>query len=39
MHDTHKVLLFRVSDLTEAERNEIHMTNEIRSRVRWQGDR
>ena len=28
MHDTHKVLLFRVSDLTEAERDEIHMANE-----------
>lgn len=28
MHDTGKVLLFRVADLTPAERREIHMANE-----------
>ena len=28
MHDTNKVLLFRVSDLTEDERGQLHMANE-----------
>lgn len=28
MHDTHKVLLFRVSDLTQSEKDQIHMANE-----------
>ena len=28
MHDTNKVLLFRVSDLSEADRKRIHMANE-----------
>ena len=33
MHDTSKVLLFRISDLTEDERRQIHMANEYHWRA------